>query len=986
MNIEFLEKTNVIPNPAFGDRALSELDSWKKRALINGDQASSFIMEMSEKPRARALLLSIFGNSQFLTQSLRQEPGILQSAAINGLNETALKIVSSLSQDDFWRQNSEKVSEKLRIAKRQFSLLVAIADISGAWDLDKIVTTLSDFADKTIDCSLSHLLYQAFLCGNCPEPKGVNPTQNSGISILGMGKLGARELNYSSDIDLIVLFDENRVEWKSSSSLQHDLHRLTRDLIGLLSARTKNGYVFRTDLRLRPDAGTTPLAISTTAAERYYENLGQNWERAAMIKARPSAGDIELAKSMLETLEPFIWRKNLDFSAIQDIHSIKRQINAHKGHHKITVAGHNIKVGRGGIREIEFYAQTQQLIWGGRDESLRKRGTCESLKNLAKAGRTDRDAADSLVSAYYFLRHLEHRLQMVADEQTHTVPQGIDKIQHIAIFSGFNSTEAFTSRLTNHLESVEIHYAKLFEDSPSLGKQTGNLVFTGTEDDPDTIETLKTMGFSDGSPIAATIRGWHHGRVRSTRSTRARELLTELMPQLLASLCETIDPDSAFFHFNNFITNLPSGIQLFSLFHANPNLLKLLAEVMGSAPSLAENLSRHPELLDGLLTGDFYTKFPNKPQLDSHLNLNLKKAKDYEDILDITRRWAHETQFQVGMQLLRGILNGYSSGIALTNIAETVLNGLLPCVEESFSEQHGKIAGGGLGIVAMGKLGGKELTFLSDLDLIFLYKSPDGIDAKSSGPKPLLASQYFARLSNRVVSALTALTSEGRLYDIDTRLSPSGNSGPIASEISGFRTYFHKEAWTWEHMALTRARFVAGPKDLGSEITCIINKILKSKRNPNQLLKDVAEMRLKINTERGTQNRWKLQHVRGGLLDIEFITQYLQLRHGSEFPEILSTDTTSVLKNLTKAGLISGVVGENLEKSGKYFKNFQALLRLTVGMNRDPRNYPKALRNRLINQETNTKSFSSVETTLKETQNNIYEQYYKNIIDIPAKK
>ncbi|MBR72327.1 MAG: bifunctional [glutamate--ammonia ligase]-adenylyl-L-tyrosine phosphorylase/[glutamate--ammonia-ligase] adenylyltransferase [Rhodospirillaceae bacterium] len=980
VKINFIEQQGDIPDPTFNDRALIELESWKEHALTTKNYSSTIIAEILENPSVKELLLAIFGNSQFLTQSLWHEPEIFHSAVIHGLDETAIKILSSIQKTTFWKAKPDLVSKNLRIAKRRFSLLVAIGDISGFWSLDIVLRMLSDFADCTVESALANVLYQASLRGNRPELSEENPTKDSGIAILGMGKLGAKELNYSSDIDLIVLFDEKKLQWRSTKSIQHDLHRITLDLIKLLSSRTKYGYVFRTDLRLRPDAGASPLAVSTAAAERYYENLGQNWERAAMIKARAIAGDKTVANNILKTLIPFIWRKNLDFSAIQDIHSIKRQINAHSGHQEIAVAGHNIKVGRGGIREIEFYAQTQQLIWGGKDESLRARGTCDSLRALAEAGRTEINAANDLISAYYFLRHLEHRLQMVADEQTHTIPLSSEKIRHLSIFSGFNDTEKFTSALTSNLKIVETHYAKLFEESPSLGR-TGNLVFTGTEDDPDTISTLKTMGFSDGSAIATTIRGWHHGRVKSTRSTRARELLTELMPQFLTALSETVDADSAFFHFNNFMTNLPSGVQLFSLFHANPKLLKLLAEVMGSAPSLAQQLSRNPELLDGLLTGDFYAKLSNKVDLESQLDEKLIHARDYEDILDITRRWTHETHFQIGMQLLRGIIDGYSSGLALTDVADVVLKCLLPHVEKTFIEQHGKIPGGDMGIVAMGKHGGRELTFLSDLDLIFIYKSPYGVSSVSDGHKPLLASQYFARLANRIVSSLNSLTSEGKLYDIDTRLRPSGNAGPIASELSGFKNYFLNEAWTWEHMALTRARFITGSKELAHQINNMLHEILCSRRDTSQLRKDVAEMRIKIHRERKITNKWKLQNIRGGLVDIEFITQYLQLLYASDNPDILSTETTLALNNLVKSGLLKKDVGNDLENARNYYKNIQSLLRLTVGMDRNPDKFPEALRERLIRQSQNTNTFKDVEDTLDLYQREVFEKHYKNIIE-----
>ena len=643
--------------------------------------------------------------------------------------------------------------------------------------------------------------------------------------------------------------------------------------------------------------------------------------------------------------------------------------------------GHNIKIGRGGIREIEFYAQTQQLIWGGRDSSLRHRATIDSLLALSGAGRANKNAVDDLVNSYLFLRHVEHRLQMISDEQIHTLPTNDEGIRNVAIFSGFENLSDFIESINTSLDAVKIYYSQLFEDSPDLGKSTGNLVFTGTEDDPDTISTLQGMGFNDGSAVATTIRGWHHGKVRATRSIRSRELLTELMPSLLESLSDTVEPDSAFFHFNNFMSNLPSGVQIFSLFYANPSLLSLLAEVMGSAPKLAEILSRRPELLDGLLTGDFYEPLKDLDELVFDLETKTSSSDDYEQILNITRRWSLENQFQVGMQILRGLVDGNSSGLALSNIAESIVKVLLPKVEVEFRKHHGIINDGSIAIVSMGKLGGKELTFLSDLDLIFIYTSPNGLNSLSDGKTPLPASQYYGRLSNRFISAISSLTSEGRLYEVDTRLRPSGKAGPIASEIIGFDKYQNYDAWTWEHMALTRARVIAGPVKLKNHINTIIKRTLTQKRDINILLRDVSEMRIRIDDERKTDNPWKLQHVRGGLLDIEFILQYLQLKHAYKYPNLLSSNSKELLLRLVDYGILQNNEATDLIDAISCYRKIQGLLRLTVGMNRDTSKYPKALRDRLTKLIEGATKYSEVESKLLELQSHILQNYYKKFIN-----
>jgi glutamate-ammonia-ligase adenylyltransferase len=622
-----------------------------------------------------------------------------------------------------------------------------------------------------------------------------------------------------------------------------------------------------------------------------------------MIKARPVAGDIEAGEAFLRRLRPYIWRKSLDFAAIQDVHSIKRQINAHRGGAKIAVNGHNIKLGRGGIREIEFFCQTQQLIWGGRIPELRNRATVETLRILARVGRIGEETADEMAEAYSFLRKLEHRLQMVNDEQTHDLPRDDEGIARIAVFMGFVDAEAFREALLHHLGRVEHHYARLFEESPELGAG-GALVFTGGENHPDTVQTLEVMGFADGGSISNIVRSWHHGRYRATRSERARQILTELMPHLLKAFANTANPDTAFARFDEFIAGLPAGVQLFSLFSANPVLLDMVADIMGGAPRIADWLSRNPLLLDAVLTGDFMEKLGSSDALAAELETLLKQANDYEDVLVLTRRWANDQKFRVGVQILRGIVGGAAAGAALTAVADTVLSALLPRVEAEFARRHGHVAGGGLAIVALGKLGSAELSPGSDLDLVFVYDHDEEAE-ESDGDKPLSAGTWFGRLCQRLISAITAPMAEGSLYEIDMRLRPSGNAGPTASRLDGFERYYLGEAWTWEHMALTRARVVAGTSpDIDNKITTIICETLAKSRDPDRLLVDVADMRLRMAGQHKGESLWDVKHHRGGLVDIEFIAQYLQLLHGPAHPRAFAENTAEALERLAEAGAI----------------------------------------------------------------------------------
>ena len=926
-NFAFLADINQLPEAYDPARADGGLENWRAATAEAGLAAAG--EALSAASDGAALLRGLFGNSPFLGHCILQDAGFMLRLAEDGPGPCLDTIVDGLGATN--GDDAAALMKRLRVARRQMALAVATADITGAWPLERVTGALSRFAEAALDAAVAHLLRAAAEAGELRLADDADPANRGGLAILGLGKLGANELNYSSDIDLMVLYDPDVAEYigrDGPHGMQPCFVRLTRRLVRLMQERTAHGYVFRTDLRLRPDPGATPPALSVIAAETYYESLGQNWERAAMIKARPVAGDRAVGAAFIAMLTPFIWRKHLDFAAIQDIHSIKRQINAHHGSATIAVAGHNIKLGRGGIREIEFFAQTQQLIWGGREPALRRRDTVGALAALAAAGRIETAAADELVEAYRFLRRVEHRLQMINDAQTHTLPQDPAELEALAVFLGYAGGADFADDITSRLELVEGHYAELFEEAAELAP-AGNLVFTGTEDDPGTLATLGELGFADGAAVGAVVRGWHHGRHRAVRSTRAREILTELMPTLLGAFARTANPDAALINFNGFLARLPAGVQLFSLFHANPGLLDLVAEIMGTAPRLAERLSRNAGLLDGVLSGDFHDPLPDADALTAELDGALSRARDFEDVLDISRRWAHDREFQIGVQMLRGDAEPDRLGATLADLADAVLRALKPRVEEAFAEAHGRIPGAGLAIVGLGNLGGRETTISSDLDLTFIYHAPDGAK-QSDGSKPLPVIQYFARLGQRLIATLSALTNEGRLYEIDMRLRPSGNTGPMASAIDSFADYLREAAWTWEHLALTRARVVAGPDDLAARIDAAIRGILTRPRDGDRLLGDVADMRRRIDAEHHVEVPWKTKYARGGLVDLEFIAEYLQLRHAADHPGVLAPNTQDAFERLRAAGLLSDSDAGALIAASRLMRRVRGMLRLTV--------------------------------------------------------
>jgi glutamate-ammonia-ligase adenylyltransferase len=847
---------------------------------------------------AHALLAGAFGNSGFLVRLALRENGTLADYFRDGpdaIVAAARALALAPAADE------AKMMANLRLAKRRAALAIALADIGGLWDFHKVTGALTALADASVKGALRFLLARMAAQQNHPERDGEILESTTGLTVLAMGKYGAHELNYSSDIDLVVFYDDDKFPFHKRDDKRGAAVELAHGLVKLIAETTADGYVFRVDLRLRPDAGATQVAISTLAALDYYESQGQNWERAAMIKARPCAGDPQTGAMFLAGIAPFVWRRNLDFAAIEDIHSIKRQIHAHAGHGDIAVAGHNIKLGRGGIREIEFFAQTQQLILGGRNPDLRASATLDALAALAAHGTISAQAEEDLRRCYIYLRTLEHRLQMIEDQQTHTVPQSDEGVAHVACFMGYDGADAFRAALTRVLETVQGHYARLFEREPDLTDSHGNLVFTGVEDDPETLATLSAMGFGDAPHVSGAIRGWHHGRIRAMRAVRARELLTKLLPRILAALAATPDPDAALVQFDRFLSGLPSGVQLFSLFLARPEFLDLLARSLGSAPRLSLYLARNPATLDALLDTDFLKTLPSRAQLDAHLARQL--AGGYEEMLNGARRFAREETFRVGLQIVDGAARADQAGPALADIAEAVINGLLPRVEEELALTAGRLPGGSFAVIALGKLGGREMTASSDLDLVFVYDVPPGVE-NSSGPKPLPPTLYFARLAQRLIAALTTPTAAGTLYDVDMRLRPTGNKGPAAVSLKSFVDYHASESWTWEHMALTRARLVAGPAEFRRRLEEEIRRRLTTKPDAANILADVRDMRTKVASQYPGDSIWDLKYAPGALMDIEFIVQTLQLLHAHARPDILDANTIAALNKLAAAGLL----------------------------------------------------------------------------------
>ncbi|MGA2795195.1 MAG: bifunctional [glutamine synthetase] adenylyltransferase/[glutamine synthetase]-adenylyl-L-tyrosine phosphorylase, partial [Roseiarcus sp.] len=738
--------------------------------------------------------------------------------------------------------------------------------------------------------------------------------------------------------DLIVLFDPQASTIPSGVEPGPLFVRVAKALARLLQERTGDGYVLRVDLRLRPDPGATPIALAIPSAYAYYETLGQNWERAAMIKARPVAGDIAIGERFLDALAPFIWRKYFDYGSIADIHAMKRQIHAVRGHEQVTVPGHDIKLGRGGIREIEFFVQTQQLIFGGRRPRMRGARTLDMLAELHADGWVSAQAASELSQAYLFLRRLEHRLQMVADEQTQRLPFDSDELTRFANFCGYDGLDEFSADVVARLRDVEKHYARLFEHAPGLDASAGSLVFTGVVDDPETMETLRRLGFRQPEQAAETIRGWHFGRRAAIRSPRAREVLTELTPVLLDAFSGSGDPDAALAALDAALSRMTAAVELFSILRSNAQLRELFADVLGSAPRLANVIARRPHVLDGAIDpgrANLIAEGLDESALTRRVAGYVESATTFEGVLDRARDFAAEEMFLIGVRLLSGVLDPDRAGQAYSALAQAVTSVLLQHVTEAFALEYGDLPGGRVAVLALGKLGSREMTAASDLDLILIYDF-DAEGGESDGPRRLGAAQYYTRLTHRLLAALTAPTKAGKLYEVDLRLRPSGRKGPVATQFAGFTHYQRDEAETWEHMALTRARVIAGDAGLARAIDGAIAATLGARRDRAALAKDVREMRALIAREKGDADPWDLKLVSGGLLDIEFLTQFLVLASAHQRPAIRDVSTRAVIAKAAAEGLLAPAQAEILASAHRLFTDATQIMRLAVDGPFDP--------------------------------------------------
>jgi [glutamine synthetase] adenylyltransferase / [glutamine synthetase]-adenylyl-L-tyrosine phosphorylase len=817
-------------------------------------------------PALASAAAAAWAEAPFLKGLLRGLPAVLARVVQAG-PEAALADALALARDA-----QQPVMPRLRTARRQVALVTALADLAGLWRLEQVTAALSDFADAAIDAAIAAALAE-------------RGAANRGLVALALGKLGSRELNYSSDADLILLHDPALIPCRGSEDPGEAAVRIARRAVAILNDLTPDGSVLRIDLRLRPASEITPMSISLAAAEHYYQSEALTWERVAFIRARAVGGDVTMGADFLARIRPFVWRRSLDYTAVRDIQSVSLRIRDHFDAGQAIGPGYDVKRGRGGIREVEFFAQISQLIWGGRAPDLRCPATLDGLHALATAGHVEPGEAQALGGAYRALRTIEHRLQMRRDEQTHAIPRLAADRHAAARLCGLRDGAALEAALVRITAPVAAAYDRLIAAAAPAA--------TPVPADPK--PWLKANHPTLAKPLVPLLAGWRQGKVRALRTEAARADFEAVLPDLIARLAAAADPAAAAARLDGLLAALPAGVQFFALLRANPRLVGLLGNLVGVTPVLAGALARDPALFDVMLSPDAFAPLPDAARLEAELAALCRGTQGLEELLDRVRRWTAELRFQLGAQLVEGHADPLTVGQSLADVADAAVRTLLPAVAAEFARSHGRVPGGELIVLALGRHGGRAMTHASDLDLVFLFTGHH--EAVSDGAKPLPASQYFNRLAARLVTALSVPTAAGALYEVDTRLRPWGAKGNLALSVDSFARYHTDEAESWEHMALTRARIVAGPVAAAAGA---IDTVLRLQRDVPSLRAAVVAMRAEMAAAKPPQGRLDVKLGSGGLVDLEFIVHFHQLASGRG----LSPELPVAIADLVAAGLL----------------------------------------------------------------------------------
>jgi glutamate-ammonia-ligase adenylyltransferase len=785
------------------------------------------------------------GHSPFLRDAMMLYPEVADCFAARGVDAAVGLALASAAE--------LPVERRLRKQRHALALAVALGDLAGELPLERVTALLSDFADQAIDQAIA-----AAIAERVPD------AETAGFAVIAMGKLGSHELNYSSDVDLLLLFDPETLPKRPRDDVGEAAVRVGRRLIELLQKRTEDGYVERVDLRLRPSPEVTPIALPVNAAISHYESSALPWERAAFIRARAAAGDIVLGQRFLDSIQPFVWRRSLDFGVIEEVRQISARIRDHFAQGAQIGPGFDLKRGRGGIREVEFFVQIQQMIHGGRDPSVRPAATLDAIAALREREHLDETVAEALADAYRLLRTIEHRVQMVEDAQTHLLPADEIALDNVAELHGLASGSVLLDRLRPHVEQV----GRIFDElSPRERAELSN--------DPDILRSeLSSLGFADTEIAARHVGHWRSGKPRSLRSPAARQAFEGMLPALLPAIAAGAHPDHALNRLSDIVERLSSGVNFFRLLQARPELAQLLATILAHAPALAEQLARRPELFEGLFDESSFSMPPPAGEFAQILRDSMH-GQPYDVALDRARRLVNERRFALGVQLIDRRRDPLEVTEGYARVAEGTLVALADASISEFEQTRGRFPGAELLVLGLGRFGGHALTHASDLDIIYLHSAAQG--GASDGPKPLGPNDYFNRLARRIGAALSVPTAAGPLYDVDTRLRPEGAKGMFAVSLDSFERYQHNEAWTWEHMALCRARPVFGSAAARERAGAIIDEILRLPRDSSKVVADAVKMRGEMERHKPAQGPLDVKLGNGGLVDLEFATHVLQL-------------------------------------------------------------------------------------------------------------
>ncbi|BCA62145.1 glutamate--ammonia-ligase adenylyltransferase [Sphingomonas sp. HMP9] len=799
--------------------------------------------------------------SPFLGLVLNREPALARSLAMGKLDLS----VSSAEAD-------MPIARRLRIERRAMALNVAIGDLAGILDLTAVTSALTRFADYALDTAIRTAIEE--------RTPGAEPM---GFTAIALGKQGSGELNYSSDIDPILLFDPVTLPCRPREEPEEAAVRIGKRVVELLQARDGDGYVLRVDLRLRPSPEITPIALPVDAAIGYYEAQALPWERAAFIRARAAAGDIALGQRFLDAIRPFVWRRALDFGAIGEIRGISARIRDHHSQGQAFGPGYDLKRGRGGIREAEFFAQIHQLIHGGRDPSLRAPATRDALARLAEAGWIGTDESTALIDGYTLLRTIEHRVQMIDDRQTHALPTG-EALDRVAKLHGLDDAGALLALLEPRVTATGRIYDAL-----------DDTVRPAFSHDAVTLETdLAAAGFDDPESARRRIEAWRGGAYPALRSPAAREALEAVLPTLVPALATAPVPQAALLRLDALLERLPSAINIFRLLEARPGLAILLAAILSHAPTLADDLGRRPDLLDGLIDATAFEPVGDVAALEAVMRAG-EVDGDYQSRLDHVRRVVGELRFALGAQIVAGASDPLDVAAGYARVAEAAIGVLASATIAEFAKVHGRVPDSELVVLALGRMGGAMLTHASDLDLIYLFTGD--FAAESDGPKPLGATLYYNRLAQRLTGALSVATAAGPLYQIDTRLRPSGGQGPLVVTLDSFARYQREEAWTWEHMALTRARPVFGSTDARAAVASIVRGVLEGDRPARDVLADARTMRSDMAAHKPPKGALDAKLLPGGLVDLEFAIHVVQLVNKTGFDPNLGVAIDALIRD-----------------------------------------------------------------------------------------